>query len=100
MVWSSLAPGIALVAGAAAGIQFGPPTGAAWLLPMLVAAAAVLWAQRRRRACTAATTLGYALCGAALAAHAADGALRAPIRALLERKSPGFDIDTLGSRSA
>ena len=106
MVPAALLPALALIAGAACAISVpsslffsssAPSHLARWLLPLLVAAAALACvAYWRRFNCltTILIVIAFGCAGAALGGHARDAALETPLRELLDREFGGFRLDT------
>ena len=101
MVLLGVAPALALVAGAVSGVFLDPSPGALlYLIPVLAAAAAILWWQQRLQPSFGCIILVFAACGAALAADARAGALQTSIRSLLDSHIAGFAIDSPGPPAA
>ena len=91
-----LLPAIALVAGAAAGIQSSlSPQPGALVAPFALAIAVLAWWRHEPRGTFAAILCGYLLCGAAVGADARERALHSTLRAALEREYGGFAIETM-----
>ena len=96
MVSVGLLPGLALVAGAVAGL-FWP---GAWLLkPVLLVLAIAGWIalwRGRRHAAVVMLATAFFSAGAIVAADATERALRTPLRAALDGQFGGFEIGTTG----
>lgn len=90
-------PALALVAGAAAGVQ----TSIAAHVPLLAAPCMLLgavaaWAWRAHRITFAALLAGFFAVAAAIGVDARDRALHTPLRAVLDGEFGGFSIDSIG----
>jgi competence protein ComEC len=93
----ALPAALAVLSGAAAGTfsdaAFEP---AAPAVAVLCAAATIAWWRRASTTATACVVCGFLIAATALAAAAREGALRSPLRALLDEHVGGFLIDSVG----
>ena len=97
MVWFGVVPSVALVLGAAVGLVLDPsPHVLLCAIPVMAAAAAILWRRERGSNSYVVTCVAFAACGAALAIDARRDALHPSIRSLLDRHAAGFSIDSPG----
>jgi competence protein ComEC len=94
-------PALSLVAGVLAGLA-GPWNATPWLLcaGITLGVALLGWVRGRSGLASAALAVGFAMCGAANAAHARDQALDTPLRERLDAEFGGFALPSLGPGGA
>src|SRR5690348_102099 len=96
-----LLPGLAMVAGAAAGVESAiTPHVPLLLAPAALMIAAVAWIRRAPRVTCIALLAGFFAVAIAVAADARDRALHTPLRAVLDTEFGGFSIDSIGPEGA
>ena len=85
MVPAALFPALALIAGAAGGIEFDTQWRVLlWLLPLMTAVAVAGWCLRQPRATLLLTVAAFGCCGFILGSHARERAIDTPLRALVD----------------
>jgi competence protein ComEC len=94
-------PALSLVAGVLTGLAV-PWNATPWLLCAAITLGVALlgWARGGSGLASAALAVGFAMCGAANAAHARDQALDTPLRGILDASFGGFALPSLGPGGA